>query len=130
MSWIHSPEALWVICVPSIAQLVERLTVEVHRNQHVTGSNPVRRKIFFIKSFFLQNASIGFQITKIEASDDDSDENSQISFRVANQDGSIPFSFDSSGNLAVSGPLDRETTPQYTVRIQPLLVIIYYTTSV
>ena len=71
--------------------------------------DPVTNACLFVNP--LQDTSFGTVVSRFTASDADSGTNAVIVFRVVNN---VPFRFDSA-NLIVNGPLDRETSPQYSV---------------
>lgn len=65
----------------------------------------------------IQNTEIGTPFGGISASDADSGNNALYIFSIVATGESVPFTIDdSSGVLQVTGPLDRETVPQYLVR--------------
>lgn len=69
------------------------------------------------KQTSVQNIGLGSEVIKFDASDEDSSLNGAVNFRLVNVGGvNSPFLLNSiSGSLSVIQPLDRETTPQYTV---------------
>lgn len=65
-----------------------------------------------------EDATVGALVIQITATDEDAGVNAIIQYRVLDPTEQIPFSIDkSSGNVVVSGPLDREHQGLYIVRV-------------
>ena len=81
-------------------------------------ANNMHLKSSCFLSMHLQDTEIGTPFGGISAFDADSGDNGLYVFSIVATGETVPFTIDdSSGVLQVTGPLDRETVPQYLVSL-------------
>ncbi|XP_064633793.1 cadherin EGF LAG seven-pass G-type receptor 2-like isoform X2 [Lineus longissimus] len=67
----------------------------------------------------LENVDPGYEIVRVQAFDQDSGANSEISYSIINAPANMPIVIDSkTGRITTSGPLDREKTDRYSFSVQ------------
>ena len=70
----------------------------------------------FLPSLLSQDTQPGSLVVQLDATDEDSGENGEFTFRIVNQASNPEFFLNTiTGTLQTARTLDRETTAQYTV---------------
>ncbi|XP_051882576.1 protocadherin Fat 4-like isoform X2 [Pristis pectinata] len=69
-------------------------------------------------AYVVENAPVGFTIIRITTTDDDIGVNAKSTYSITDQTATLPFDINqSTGDLTVTRPLDRETTDRYVLRV-------------